>query len=319
MIVHLHAGTHKTGTTAIQVFLSRQRALLAERGLYVPEAGLTDGGHHNIAYELGGHMVDPHAGGLERLVEELRERAPELACLSSENFYPLSSKPGALERLRDALAGIGAEVRPLLFFRPQAMLLEALYSEFVKHGMREPFDVVFDEALDRGSLSYNEAIYDLEYDRVAATFARVFGRGATTVLAYSGAGGAEQIIATFLSVVLAGCEDLNLTRLGAWERFNLSIGFRSVASTLAANRGDEGGAFEDVLDEMMRDKVEPIDVLLRPHGRYWDGKFEPLSVDDLARLYSRFGDGNRMLRATYGADVPVCKPSRLFDEVRSRR
>jgi len=324
MILYLHAGTHKTGTTAIQSFLYDHRELLEERGLYVPLAGLTgtppEMAHHNLAFELGGLVMDPDAGGLDALVAELEERAPARAILSSENFYPLSNKPDALRALRERAERLDAEIRPILYFRPQAMLLEALYVEFVKHGLTEPFDAFLDEAIERGAVAYNEAVYDIEYDRVAAVFAGIFGRDALTVRAYVNAPRAEDFIAQFLELVLPGADDLDLTELGAWERRNLSVGFRTVASDLYANRSAAGDpAFEDVLDEMMREKREPTEALLRPHGRYWSGKFEPLGVDDLARLYARFGDGNRILRATYGADVAVCPPSRLFDEVRARR
>ncbi|HEY8322596.1 MAG TPA: hypothetical protein VIG46_12470 [Candidatus Baltobacteraceae bacterium] len=324
MILYLHAGTHKTGTTAIQSFLYPHRDLLEERGLYVPLAGLLgtppEMGHHNIAFELGGRQMDPAAGGLDALVAELAERAPERAVVSSENFYPLSSDPDALRLLRDRTEAIGVRIRPILYFRPQAMLLEALYVEFVKHGMTEPFDAFLDEALENGAVTYNEATYDVDYDRVVASFADVFGRDAMIVRPYENAPRAEDFIAQFLGLLVPEAGDLDLTELGAWERRNLSVGFRAVASNLYANRSVEGDpAFEDVLDELMRDKREAPEALLRPHGRYWDGKFEPLGVDDLARLYARFGDGNRILRATYGIEVPVCPPSRLFDEVRARR
>jgi hypothetical protein len=323
MIVYLHAGTHKTGTTAIQAFLHRQRALLAQRGLYLPEAGLVgpppECGHHNIAFELGGFDIDPSAGGLDDLIAELRERAPERVCVTSENFYPLAGRPERLRLLRDAFDSIGAEVRPILYFRPQAMLLEALYAELVKHGMADSFRAVFEEVLDCGSVAYNDTVYDLAYDRGADAFAQAFGREAMTVFPYLASAKPESIVAQFLSIVLPGSEDLDLTALGAWERVNVSIGFRAVASILASNRrASSDGGFEGVFDELLEDRGETVDDVLRPNGRYWRGKFEPLGVDDIARLLARFTDGNRALRATYGVDVPVCTTDRLFEEVRSR-
>ena len=322
MIVYLHAGTHKTGTTAIQAFLYRQREMLVERGLYLPRAGMTgsppERGHHNIAFELGGYTVDPDAGGLADLVAELRAAAPERACVTAEDFSTLASTPEKLELFRAAIETIGAHVRPILFLRPQATLLESLYAEFVKHGLTAPFETILDEALDHGSITHNDVTYDLEYDRLVAAFAGVFGHEAMTVVPYSSDARPAQLVAQFLSIVLPGNEGLDLVRLGAWERYNVSFGFRAVAARLVENRRVAGdAAFEDVLDEMMREKHETPAELLKPHGRYWDGRFEPLGVDDIARLLARFGDGNRMVRATYGADVAVCPPSRFLEEVRA--
>lgn len=47
--LYIHAGTHKTGTTAIQKFLSANRDLLAKNGYLYPG---TDQGHHDVAREL---------------------------------------------------------------------------------------------------------------------------------------------------------------------------------------------------------------------------------------------------------------------------
>lgn len=320
MIVYLHAGTHKTGTTALQAFLYANRDLLNERGLYLPTAGLVGTppmmAHHNVPYELGGHLVDPNAGGTAELFAELAACGADKAIVSSENFYALAIDPNALRRLRSEAERIGAEIRPILYLRPQATLIEALYVEFVKHGMCASFDDFLSEALDHGTVTYNEATYDLEYDRLAASFAGVFGHEAMTLVSYADVADGDGVVAHALSLLLpdAGIE---VAALGGRERYNISIGFRAVASMVMENRSKQGeAAFEDVLDELMRSKREPLDALLRPHGRYWDGKFEPLVVDDVARLLSRFGDGNRILEGLYGVSVPVCEPNRLFAESR---
>ena len=262
--------------------------------------------------------MDPSAGGLDDLLGELRARAPERAVVTSENLFLLSTAPGAFRHLRAAFDSIGAELRPIVYLRPQALLLEALYAELVKHGLTDPFDAVLERLLDDGTVAYNDATHDFDYERAIRTFEDAFGRDAMTVLPYVTFSKPESIIAEFLAIVLPGSEDLDLTALGAWERVNISIGFRSVASILAANRAEDEAAFEDVLEEMAGEKGESYADVLRPGGRYWNGKFEPLGVDDIARMLARFAAGNRALYASYGIEVPVCSNVRLFEEVRSR-
>jgi hypothetical protein len=311
MIVFLHAGTHKTGTTAIQAFLWRHRELLAESGLYIPEAGTVgvapEVAHHNIAWELAGHVTAPESGGLETLLAELRERKPERACVSSEVFSTLFDKPLALVRLRRALESVGAEIRPVLFFRPQAGYLEALYAEHVKHGQTDPFDVYLERVLADGSVEYNEATYGFEYDRMAGAFAQAFGAENVTIAAYTNALRAEEIIERFLAIVAPQTVDLDLTQLGAWERINLSIGFQGVAERLIENR-ESDAPVEEVLSELLPYEASSP-----------DGPFRPLGIGDLARLLARFGPNNRALRRDYGLDLPVWFAKRLTDQVRARR
>ena len=52
----LHIGTNKTGTTAIQTFLFKNRKKLAEKGINYPNIGIHGYGHHNIARALGGQL-----------------------------------------------------------------------------------------------------------------------------------------------------------------------------------------------------------------------------------------------------------------------
>ena len=68
----IHAGTHKTGTTAIQRFLAGNRETLARAGFYYPRSGCWHPefpGHHNLMFELTGDArFDPTAGMLSDLL-----------------------------------------------------------------------------------------------------------------------------------------------------------------------------------------------------------------------------------------------------------
>jgi len=92
----VHAGTHKTGTTAIQRFLAGNRERLARAGLYYPVTGLLSAqlpGHHNAAFEVTGDPRFDRAGGtLDDVLDELARVRPANACISSEGFAHLHVK-----------------------------------------------------------------------------------------------------------------------------------------------------------------------------------------------------------------------------------
>jgi hypothetical protein len=59
-ICYIHAGPHKSGTTAIQCFLQENRPELLKHGYFVPESGAVHGGHHALARKLCGQAVPDH-------------------------------------------------------------------------------------------------------------------------------------------------------------------------------------------------------------------------------------------------------------------
>src|SRR5204862_1632178 len=71
----LHVGTHKTGTTSLQVTLADLSADLAARGILYPETGRVGAGHHNIAWGLvGDRRFDRGVGYLDELADEIRRQ-----------------------------------------------------------------------------------------------------------------------------------------------------------------------------------------------------------------------------------------------------
>ena len=56
MRIILHIGVYKTGTTAVQSFLARNRSALAEQGVLYPESFTRFDAHHPLPWALGvGH------------------------------------------------------------------------------------------------------------------------------------------------------------------------------------------------------------------------------------------------------------------------
>lgn len=104
--LYLHIGTHKTGTTALQVFLSKNDRRLQDTGFLFPKSGRigTFSGQHNIAWELNGDpCFDKALGNLAELSQEISSSGCHNICLSSEDFEYLYRKPESLQHLKETL------------------------------------------------------------------------------------------------------------------------------------------------------------------------------------------------------------------------
>ena len=132
--IFVHIGTHKTGTTSIQFFLTEERERLRQCGIFVPHAGTgiaeAPAGHHNIAYELCDHPgYDARLAGVAALIAELRDAAEPVAVISSENLQFLHRSPERLRGFDQALAALGYERTYVVFFRNAEDYFLSLYSQ----------------------------------------------------------------------------------------------------------------------------------------------------------------------------------------------
>jgi hypothetical protein len=111
----VHIGTHKTGTTSIQAYLSKHAALLLRRGLYVPAIGSVweHSGHHNVAWGLRDDpRFKPELGGFNELLLALRTASVDRAVISAENlesgqyqFFALKREIFSLKQNREDKPG----------------------------------------------------------------------------------------------------------------------------------------------------------------------------------------------------------------------
>jgi hypothetical protein len=120
----LHAGPHKTGTTALQAAFAREAARLSEAGVLYPATGRQGTGHHALAEAC-------RTGETALLGALAREaRGADTVLVSSENFAHLDAD--ALARLRAALPA--AEVVSVYVLRRLAALWPSHWREMIKHG-----------------------------------------------------------------------------------------------------------------------------------------------------------------------------------------
>ncbi len=161
----LHAGLHKTGTTALQHFLHRETAALLARGVLYPLAGRIHGSvdHHCIAWQMiGDRRYRREQGTLDALATEIAAFAGD-AIVSSEGFTTLLGQPGGLLPLltHPALADHTATV--LLYLRDQASFAESLYFEMLKHGMAEEAGRMADSVITLGQVRFREWTFHFDY------------------------------------------------------------------------------------------------------------------------------------------------------------
>lgn len=79
--IHLHIGTHKTGTTALQQTLAENREQLVQQGFLYPQAGWHQFAQHFLAFEKKGQVNTGMSAEVEGVWEALREEI-ETRCLS---------------------------------------------------------------------------------------------------------------------------------------------------------------------------------------------------------------------------------------------
>jgi hypothetical protein len=97
----VHIGTHKTGTTFLQRFLSKNTALLAHHGIDIPPVGerFTPKSHHYIANYFRG-IEDPHHAAVAEWLAQGVSTQP-YCLISAESLY-LCKSAKSLTMLRES-------------------------------------------------------------------------------------------------------------------------------------------------------------------------------------------------------------------------
>jgi hypothetical protein len=191
---YLHIGTHKTGTTSLQSFLSRHERWFARRGVHYTRAGRTQLGNHNLAWQLyGDPRFERRFGTVETLHDELRCTRSTTVAISSEDLCLLHDLPDAIAKLTATVESAGFEPVVVLDVRPQVDYVESLYASYALHAGRHPgftslpvrsFDDYANEGLWTGKVtSFHSTL--LEYDALVEAFACVVGHDRIMVRPYT--------------------------------------------------------------------------------------------------------------------------------------
>ncbi len=187
----LHIGTHKTGTTTRQKFMSSVAGELYSSGVLYPERGCPrppnpHNGHHLLPFSIRKHKL---MGATEsvwtELLDEVAAKAPRLVVLSSEEFS--LCPPAHIARIRDYLSEFAVEV--IVYLRNHFRFMFSVYCQLVKNGTTQsPF---------REFLAVES--HRCDYGRLVSDWSDVFGREAVSIRVYDKIARDHRLIEDFLA------------------------------------------------------------------------------------------------------------------------
>jgi hypothetical protein len=306
---YLHIGTHRTGTTSLQTFLTKNEQSLQLDKIYIPKTGrLSPGtGHHNIAWELND---DPRfsrsLGTLSDLIMELRSIESCSICITSEDFEYLHRRLDSLNRLLSDLSAIGYNVTIIVYLRPQGEYIESLYTELVKHGLCIEFGRFLEQTIRTGQfVLFDIWRFALDYSLLLNPFAEVFGSSHIIVRRYPSRRDANYLINDFLSVISHGISTAGYRY--PQYRENPSANFIDVIRCFLLNAAD--------VQSREQSPSRLGNASLPRCSPFVKGRFDPVHLPETVRIYRRFGQSNSRLRRSYGVAVPCITRSELFKDV----
>jgi hypothetical protein len=297
--VVLHIGTHKTGSTALQIWIKHNRQIFPAMGIFVPKSGLSPHdqiGHHQLPAALLRGDDEP----LDALRKELHASKQPVALLSSEELSSLALHPECLTRLREALPDDYA-VKVLAYVRPQGAWAESLYGERVRQATPAPFFSDYVAAIIANGGYSDDDVHlrlPLDYTKLLEPFARVFGPESIAVRPYPSGGDHSELYRDFLSALAELHPPIasSRVRLIARRSANESLALFQLLET-ALPGADAASLAKSAFPSL-------------PGDRFLE-RFRLISREETLALLARFAPSNRALEAAYGIRVPFIDESDL--------
>lgn len=207
--IYLHVGHYKTGTSAIQAFLSDNAENLARCGYLYPTSGRprsapTNHAHLSLSLARDYGFTPPAWYGASlssgevysQLHTEIANSSLNKIIISSEEFLQLALRNNHLEALSALRAQLrGYDVNVLLYIREPLSLLKSWYNEVNKGPNATANFPTFAKMVKPDFLSQKA---------IADRFAEVFGADKLHVMTYRRVGNAH--LDAFMKTV--GCEDM---------------------------------------------------------------------------------------------------------------
>lgn len=267
----LHIGTHKTGTTAIQFILNRNREALSNCGWLYPLSGMTERhhGHHELAWTLLGRS----AFDFSRLRKEIEDSPCANVVVSSEEFE--FCKDAA--KVKEAFSF--AQVEVVLYLRRQDDLLLSEYNQNVKSGTYFKPLAHFADMLERQSR--------LDYFGMCNRWSNAFGKDALKVCIYRTS---EDALKSF-----ARLTGLPLSALNApvQRQVNVSMDPRLTGALKILNQLRAGKVDEALLDSMF--------VIVKKFGEKLgkEKRYSLMKASERAKFMQKYSQSNEKLSSQY--------------------
>lgn len=182
----IHAGFHKSGTTALQEAFDAQSDDLREAGVIYPNIGRK--AHHRVAWALSEKTWGWSKRGGERtsrkqwtdLVKAVNSSDAETIVVSSEFFSELNG-----DAIRTIFSEIkGRRVEVLFTVRPLVKLLGSSYQQYLKYGTKADYTTWLHSVLDNpGESKINPTFWQRHFHgKVVARWVDVLGAQNVTVI-----------------------------------------------------------------------------------------------------------------------------------------
>lgn len=213
--IFIHCGYHKTGTTSIQVELTRARATLAAKGFLYPEAAVPDWaefGQHMLPWSLmENEDFVPKVHGHKPLMDrksrddiwkqfhrEVEQRDLPNVIVSSEEFDVLNRSE--IDHLKERLDGY--DIHPIFFIRNLADLVESGYRTAVAHSEYER-DIDYFIENHRTRLDLSCALRD---------WRNISDKAGIVLISYDDPYMRRDSVAAFLNAIGLGADAISLDR-----------------------------------------------------------------------------------------------------------
>ena len=211
--LYLHIGINKTGTSAIQRYLSSHRAELVRESVLYPVTGRAGEAHYGLSRALGfAHGKPPvNAQELERLrsalLEEMRASDAQSVILSSEDFV----LRGDIARVREFLSAF--DCRIVVYLRRHDHWWLSSYNQAVKMVANPPWEPGINAYLQ---FCRKRKSARASHRELLERWAEVFGVPAICVRPYEAAQNEGGVVADFLRTT--GLAELAAGAAGSSER-----------------------------------------------------------------------------------------------------
>jgi len=164
--VYLHIGQHKTGTTSIQHFCSKNSEALLSLGYqFNPNVRY----HHNIAFKL----LEDNLKNLEAFANVVNNSSVNNHILSSEVFCKCDSKQ--MKHIRRLFKKKKVDLKIIVYLRKQDKAIESIYTQLLKN---DKIKVSIQEYLNTNKFER------LHYGSFLDNWLEVFGRKNLSVVCF---------------------------------------------------------------------------------------------------------------------------------------
>jgi hypothetical protein len=298
----LHIGTHKTGTTTLQIFFLQNRDAFARGGVYLADTGRSNiavTGNHEIGWEL---LTGGQSNTLAALTSELSRNDLPTALLTSEDLCLLFARPATLSMLRDAVANAGYQSKVVVYFRPQAGYAESIYVERIKHDYVRTMGSFIEQSLATGMYRPDDSPIQIEFEyrRLLEPWIDAFGRENVIVRAYQPGVANDAIFRDFIGIlsdVTPGFAQTPMQLEVSQPRANDSLSFGGLLQT----------AFSKLLPALPA-QLEP-GTLIRANvpnfsEQLFQQRYALISREETLAFLRAFGPGNAQIERDFGIRIP---------------